>query len=111
MFVHAQPPPEAGSIERLLSELEFNRVLAEPGVAAGAFEQIQFRRAIADGTFTWLPEPFKEKVHAAYRSISRAHTAVEIFASRGQSESSAIAAMREAATQIDVAIATLRDAL
>lgn len=111
MFVHAQPPPEAGSLERLLNELEFNSVLAHAAQAAGAFEQTQFRRAIADGTFTWLAESIKAKVHAAYSSISLAHTAVGIFATRGQSESSAIAAINDAANQIDQAVATLREAL
>ncbi|MGD0014752.1 MAG: HNH endonuclease, partial [Bryobacteraceae bacterium] len=58
IFVHAQPAPEAGSLERLLSEMDFNFHIASRSDArkdAGTpFELAQFRRAIADGTFAWL---------------------------------------------------------
>ena len=111
MFVHAQPPPEAGSLERLLSELEFDRVIAGTGHAAGAFEQTQFRRAVADGTFIWVSESIKSEVHAAYAGMNRAGTVVEIFSTRGQGESAAVAAMQQAAGQIDAAVSILRQAL
>lgn len=111
MFVHAQPPPEAGSLERLLAELEFDRVIAGTGHAAGAFEQTQFRRAVADGTFIWVSESIKSEVHSAYAAMNQANTAVEIFSTRGQSESSAIAAMQHAAGRIDAAVSILRQAL
>ncbi len=72
MFVHGQPPPEAGSLERLLSELEFNRVLASGLQATVTFEMSQFRRALADGTFIWLPDALKTQIHGAYSAMSLA---------------------------------------
>jgi hypothetical protein len=77
IFVHAQPAPEAGSLERLLNELEFNRELAKTPRVCGAFEVLQFRRAIADGTFTWLPEELKTPVLDAYVALTNANTAIE----------------------------------
>jgi hypothetical protein len=80
MSVHAQPPPEAGSLERLLSELEFNRVLVDSEDTAGVFEMMQFRRAVGDGTFTWASADVKENVHDAYGMMIKGNAAIEIFA-------------------------------
>lgn len=82
MIVHAQHPPEAGSLERLLSELEFNLALAAPERVGGMFEMSQFRRAIADGTFSWIPAGLKASVHAAYRAIVHANATVGARAHR-----------------------------
>ncbi len=65
IFVHSQPPPEAGSIERLLNELEFNMALANAGYRSGRLADIQFKRAIADGIFTWISEDLKNAIMAA----------------------------------------------
>src|SRR6266852_1302259 len=82
MFVHAQPPLEAGSLERLLSELEFNLALASSDRVGGVFEMTQFRRAIADGTFSWILADLKSSIHAAYCAIARANDTVEAHAHR-----------------------------
>jgi hypothetical protein len=111
MFVHAQPPPEAGSLERLLSELEFNRVLADTDHLGGAFEMVQFRRAIADGTFTWVSSDVKANVHKAYRTMVKANATLDGFAHRAQTESSAIAIIRSAKVPIEAAIEHLLAAL
>jgi hypothetical protein len=74
IFVHSQPPPEAGSLERLLNELEFNRAVANAGTAvSGRFEMIQFRRAIADGTFSWISEELKKAIMDAYVAMQKAN--------------------------------------
>lgn len=73
IFVHSQPPPEAGSIERLLNELEFNLALVNAGYRSGRLADIQFKRAIADGTFTWISENLKNAIMAAYVAINAAN--------------------------------------
>ena len=73
VFVHSQPPPEAGSLERLLNELEFNLAVAKGGRVAGRFAVIQFQRAIADGTFTWISEKLKNAIMGAYVAINEAN--------------------------------------
>ncbi len=73
IFVHSQPPPEAGSIERLLNELEFNMALANAGYRSGRLADIQFKRAIADGIFTWISEDLKNAIMAAYVAINAAN--------------------------------------
>jgi HNH endonuclease len=77
IFVYSQPPPEAGSIERLLNELEFNMALANAGYRSGRLADIQFKRAIADGTFTWISENLKNAIMAAYVAINAANFEIE----------------------------------
>lgn len=77
IFVHSQPPPEAGSIERLLNELEFNLALASAGYRFGRLADIQFKRAIADGTFTWISENLKNAIMAAYVAVNAANFEIE----------------------------------
>jgi HNH endonuclease len=118
MFVHAQPSPEAGALERLLSELEFNRKLAgddTPGGPllrpGGMFEMEQFRRAIADGTFVWLSQSLSGAVQEAYKAVAAVNATLEGFARRTQTESAAAGIMVNARAPIDHAIKQLRDAL
>jgi hypothetical protein len=77
IFVNAQPAPEAGSLERLLSEMDFNlRVASRPDARRDAgtpFEVAQFRRAIADGTFAWLEPDLKKPIQDAYALLIRAN--------------------------------------
>jgi hypothetical protein len=118
MFVHAQPSPEAGSLQRLLSELEFNRILAgdeHPGGPlvrpGGLFEVAQFRRAIADGTFDWLSEPLKSAIHEAYRAVFAVNAALDGYVRGSQTESGAVGTMANARTPLEVAIERLQVAL
>lgn len=111
MFVHALPSPEAGSLERLLSELEFNRVLAAAEPVGGMFEMIQFRRAIADGTFSWVSGELKASIDAAYRAIVKANASVDARAHRAVPNFAPQADIRAALGPIDTAIARLREAL
>jgi len=111
IFVHAQAAAEAGSLERLLSELEFNRALSAIEQLSGQFEVTQFRRAIADGTFSWVEDPLKSNVFAAYQAIVKANATLEAFAHRTRSESAAIADTAQAFNPICRAIEQLRQAL
>ena len=111
MFVHALPAPEAGSLERLLSELEFNRVMATGERLGGMFEITQFRRAIADGTFSWVSAELKTTVHDAYKAILRANATVDAHAHRAVPNFAPRADIQAALGPIDTAIARLRDAL
>jgi HNH endonuclease len=108
MFVQAQPAPEAGSLERLLAELEFNRVLASSAFVGGKFETTQFRRAIADGTFVWLPDDLKAAVHAAYLAMVTADGFTEGHAHRTQTNDAVVAALKRAKAPIEDAIQRLQ---
>lgn len=82
MFVASQQPAEAGSLERLASELTFNLRIANYAEGAlrqvGAlFEVAQFRRAIADGTFTWISDALRKRIEDAYVVILQANSLVE----------------------------------
>jgi len=81
MFVAAQQPVEAGSLERLASELTFNLRIANYSEGAvlqvGAlFELAQFRRAIADGTFTWISDDLRKRIEEAYAAILQVNSIV-----------------------------------
>lgn len=82
MFVASQQPAEAGSLERLGSELTFNLRIASYSEGAlrqvGAlFEVAQFRRAIADGTFTWISDDLRKRIEEAYAAILQANSLIE----------------------------------
>jgi hypothetical protein len=82
MFVASQQPAEAGSLERLASELTFNLRIANYAEGAlrqvGAlFEVAQFRRAIADGTFTWISDALRKRIEDACVVILQANSLVE----------------------------------
>lgn len=111
MFVEAQRSPEAGSLERLLSELEFNRHIAGNPRAGGTFELVQFPRAIPDGTFVWLPERLKAEIHAAYGAMVFANGLVQGYFAKSQTENAAIGAMTAAQLPIDNAVRLLGEAL
>jgi hypothetical protein len=111
MFVEAQRSPEAGSLERLLSELEFNRHLAGNPRPGGNFELVQFRRAIADGTFVWLPQRLKAEIQAAYGAMVFANGLIEGYLSKSQSENAASGAITAAQLPIGNAIKLLGEAL
>ena len=111
MFVLAQPSPESGSLERLLGELEFNRVLAGAAHVGGQFEMTQLRRAIADGTFVWLPEELKVAIHSAYMAMATANGLIDAFAHMAKTEGAAEAAIRRAQLPIGEAIRTLQATL
>lgn len=76
--------------------------------SGSAFELAQFRRAIADGTFTWLSGTIKSSVHSAYAAIGDAIASAQVFIGRWQGESAAIRATAEARVKIDAAIACLQ---
>lgn len=81
MFVASQQPAEAGSLERLASEMTFNLRIANYSKGAlrqvGAlFEVTQFRRAIADGTFTWISDDLRRRIEEAYTTILQANSLI-----------------------------------
>jgi len=82
MFVTSQPQAEAGSLERLANEMTFNLRIANYSKGAlqqvGAlFEVAQFRRAIADGTFTWISDDLRKRIEEAYAAMLQANSLVE----------------------------------
>ena len=82
MFVASQQPAEAGSLERLASELTFNLRIANYSQGAlwhvGApFEVAQLRKAIADGTFTWISDTLRKRIRDAYAAILQANSLIE----------------------------------
>lgn len=111
MFVHAQPSPEAGTLERLLSELEFNRVLAGAAHVGAQFEMTQFRRAMADGTFGWVPEELKTAIQSAYLAIATANGIFDAFVQKTLTDNTAAAALKRAQLPIDEAIKVLQATL
>ncbi len=120
MFVLAQPPPEAGSLERLVSELQFNLHVAStvrtPEDVAAPYEVARFRRAIADGTFVWLTESVRNPVHDAYCLLVKANALLDRVthaSSPGPKvayQTTAFAAAKALAEPIRKAIAVLLDA-
>jgi hypothetical protein len=51
--------------------------LANTGYRSGRLADIQFKRAIADGTFTWISENLKNEIMAAYVAINAANFEIE----------------------------------
>jgi hypothetical protein len=82
IFVASQQPAEAGSLERLASELTFNLRIANYSEGAlrnvGApFEVAQLRSAIAGGTFTWISDPLRKRIQDAYAAILQTNSLIE----------------------------------
>ena len=101
-------------LERLLNELEFDQELAKTPIVCGLFEVVQFRRAIADGTFTWLSDVLKAAVQAAYVAITNANWKIEgmTHAARpAHSVEGARQAIDQARPVIDAAVTVLRETL
>jgi hypothetical protein len=98
----------------LLNELEFNQELAKTLRVCGPFEVAQFRRAIADGTFTWLPDDLKQAIQRAYVAITNANRAIERM-SHAARPAHAVSGVRTAIVQthavMDAAVTCLRSAL
>lgn len=76
MFVQPTPYADAGPLEALIEELEFNAVVARsdqhPEIAC-PFHDSQFRRAIELGALSTLREDLKLLTHEAYLSIGKAN--------------------------------------
>ena len=70
-------------MERLLGEMEFNRMLAFNPRVGAVFEMLQFRRALADGTFVWLADNLRTKVHSAYGAMAFANGLVDGYLGQG----------------------------
>jgi hypothetical protein len=114
IFVHSQPRPEAGSLERLLAELEFNLAVAKAGRVSGPFLVIQFQRAIADGTFSWISENLKNAITGAYVAINEANFRIDGMVSGGEGSrwaKTAPAAVMGSVGPIQSAIDVLNDAM
>lgn len=76
MFIQPTPYAEAGPLEALIEELEFNANVARsdqhPEIAC-LFHDNQFRRAIEIGAMSTLEDNLKALIHEAYTSIGRAN--------------------------------------
>ena len=51
--------------------------MAKGGRVAGRLAVVQFQRAIADGTFTWISEKLKNAIMGAYVAINEASLHIE----------------------------------
>jgi hypothetical protein len=111
MLVRKAICPEAGSLERLLSELDFNYALAHNSHAGALFEVTQFRRAIADGTFTWIPDNLRLVIHSAYNAMLSANGSVDALHNRAQGELAVRTMVANTRAPIEAAIQALKDAL
>jgi hypothetical protein len=68
---------EAGTIERLIHELDFDLDIASQSGdkrLGCPFEVAQFERAITDGTYSILSEEIRKKMGNAYQMMKRANT-------------------------------------
>jgi hypothetical protein len=75
---------DAGPIQALLDELEFNVVLAErtdPHTIGAHFLVGQFERAIEEGAFSLLSDSVRSGIAAAYATLMRANTLLTTLAS------------------------------
>lgn len=74
---------QPGHLHRLLAnEMTFNLRIAN--YAKGTLQQVgalfevaQFRRAIADGTFTWISDDLRKRIEDAYAAMLQANSLVE----------------------------------
>jgi len=68
---------DAGTIERLIHEMEFNLEIASQSAIREVgcpFEVTQFERAITDGTYSILTGELRKKLRTAYLMMKRANT-------------------------------------
>lgn len=72
---------------------------------------VQFRRAIADGTFAWIEDALKNAVGAAYKLISNANAAIEGYLHKSRTESAMHGAVFACREPIGTAIESLRSVL
>ena len=112
IFVNAQPKPEAGSLQRLHSELLFDQALTHTGRGAGApLEIAQFRRAIGDGVLGWVPEELRKAIEDAYISILEVNSAIAALAYQPHNDNKAAQLLVNARQPIAKALARLDAAL
>jgi len=78
---------EAGTVERLLHEIDYNLEVAshstENNLLGCPFETVQFDRAVADGAYAMFNDEFRQKLRTAYMLAKRANTfiaAIPFFA-------------------------------
>ena len=77
IFVGAPAVSEAGMMERLLHEINFNMEVAshsQDNEIGCPFEVAQFDRALADGTYALFNDETRTKLREAYRWAKRANT-------------------------------------
>ncbi len=112
--------PNPGAVERLLHELEFNEQVASllgANELGCPFETGQFASAIADGTFSWLPDEVRKVLQDAYIKSKRANTLIALIATREhpyyreQDEGKAKGAVRDAQNCIHSALELIRNLL
>jgi hypothetical protein len=78
-IVGARTVSEAGTMERLFHEIEFNLEVAahsQDNEVGCPFEVAQFDRALADGTYALFDDELRMKVRRAYILAKRANTFV-----------------------------------
>lgn len=77
ILLHGPVISEAGTIERLINELEFNLdVTSQSGAKqiGCPFEVTQFERAVTDGTYSIFDDQLRTRLRTAYMYMKRANT-------------------------------------
>ncbi len=109
------PPAEGGALERLLNELMFNEQVSNASRVSALFEVAQFRRAIGDGTLSWLKADQRDAVNAAYTLIfeinnrSQGLASIEHAARHREFSKEIVNLLTEARTAIVLALDLLRN--
>jgi len=105
---------DAGTIERLIHELEFNLDIASQSGTKEVgcpFEVTQFERAITDGIYSILSGELRKKLRAAYLMMKRANTYIAgLVATTPESDAGAMASNR-AQSEVADALQPIKGAL
>ncbi len=104
---------EAGTIERLIHEVEFDLDIASHSATKEfgcPFEITQFQRAVADGTYSILNDLLRAKLRSAYRYMSRANTFIAGFASTTPEENAGAMASNRAQFAVAESLGPIREA-
>jgi hypothetical protein len=91
MLVGAIRDADVGPLQALIDELEFNSIVAAEGdfnKQGCKFHELQFLRAIHEGSISLLRDEIKKPLLEAYREMGAANTALDGKFARGTAEAS-----------------------
>lgn len=114
LLLHAPTVSEAGTIERLINELEFNLDVAyrsEANKLGCPFEVSQFERAVADGTYSIFEQRVRTKIRTAYMYMKRANTFIANLVSTTPEGNAGAMASKRAQNAVADSLAPVREAL
>lgn len=113
MLLDAPVVSEAGTIERLIHEVEFDLDVASHSQLKEfgcPFEITQFQRAVADGTYSILNDLLRAKLRSAYRYMSRANTFIAGLASTTPEEKGGATASNRAQNAVAESLGPIKEA-